>query len=518
MEETVQQWRSPVLPGDPNLDPFYLERALKRESDILDRFDQPFASSPPLSYHRVNVPPLSYHRVNVPPLSLTTTQPPERLSHAPSGVQHRGFESTHSRYPSSGTPVSYSQISYCSLQSDATTLTPDLTPSSSFSSTYSIRNCLEDVWKVTEPLTLHGGSGSPPNNAASHQLYLPMTPPDELSDPWTSSTTIQMATPRLRSGNTSSETLTMDPKPNSSPPPLPPPPPPPPPSPAYLYSKPLPNLPSSSPSATTPTSPTLPKKSFSSPSRSQIDPTSISSPILLNPVTLEPHASHLDCAFFIPANGCPSAADITPPPTAPSRASIVISNHEQSVWESDSDSGSVVPRSQSRRTPIETLRKVRSRVQLRRTAKSEDKIAAMEPSCDGSTQEKMPALPPLDPRVLNVLPPLVKQPPLHLIPPPSSSPSSHPHSLSRKSGDRDGNEMTTAAIHAQTRHRPKINNNGLPDDPSSRDANCDSYTSGPHTIDQATDLTLSRPGLFKRVWSSLQTLNCQKPSYRKTIR
>ena len=39
MEETAQRsrWRSPVLPGDPNLDPFYLERALKRESDVLDR-------------------------------------------------------------------------------------------------------------------------------------------------------------------------------------------------------------------------------------------------------------------------------------------------------------------------------------------------------------------------------------------------------------------------------------------------------------------------------------------------
>lgn len=535
IEHISQQRRSPVLPGDPNLDPFYLERALERESHVRDQFDQPFTSSP-VRYD---------HRGNVPPLSLTRSQPPETPSHALSGVQQRGFESSRSRYPPSGAgaaPASCSQSSCSSLQSDATTLTPDLTPSSSFSSTYSGQNYLEDVWKATEPLTLHDRSYSPPHrsptaasNAASHQLYLPLTPSDDQPDPWTSSTTVQMSTPRLRSANTSSETLTMDPKPDSSPPP--PLPPPPPPSPAYLHSKPLPCLPSSSPSMATLAPLTPPKKVFSSGSRSQIDPTSISSPILLNPVTLEPHSSHLDCAFFIPANGYPSVVakaaatdpEATPPPTAQSRASTLTSNvnGEQSVWESDSDSGSGAPRSQTRRTPIETLRKVRSRVQLRRAAKSEDKLAT-EPSNDGSTQEKMPALPPLDPRVSNGLPPPAKQTALRLTPS-SSLLSPPPSSSSRKGGDRSGDEVNTftaAAVHAKTRRRRRVDGPlDDPSSPSSKDENCDGYSHSHshHTSDQAADLTLGRPGMFKRVWGSLQTLNCQsnrmtrKPSYRKTL-
>lgn len=138
--------------------------------------------------------------------------------------------------------------------------------------------------------------------------------------------------------------------------------------------------------------------------RPPIDTSMISPPSMINPVSLEPHSSPFDQAFFIPANDCPSPV---PSPVARSlqimreqsvdcpggQSSTTTSDTpcERSVWEADSDNESAFGAKHVSRTPIDTLRKVRSKVQLR-VARTGARVHAPSPD-----EQAPPKLPPTAP-------------------------------------------------------------------------------------------------------------------------
>lgn len=306
-------------------------------------------------------------------------------------------------------PVHCKKGSFSSGHSETT---PDLTPSSSFSSNFSAPVYPESVVKAAdrhvsfEPQRVISESGS-------HLYLTPCTPPPIHSQS-ALSTTRPPPTPTRnkktseRPSNDSCETITTM---HSEEPPV-----------RYnRRGKPLPTLPNIRNSH--------PKKSNAQNGnqRTQIQPSMISPPSLINPVTMEPHTSHFDQAFFIPANDCPSPVpspgpvssspftrELTAdPPTRDKQRPVTAEPYcEQSVWESDSDSESVGPKSLSKK-PIDTLRKVRSRVHLR-VARSAPRLNGApslpshpSPHPDGAPLEKFPSMP--DP---------VQQPPRSAPPPP----------------------------------------------------------------------------------------------------
>lgn len=543
------------LVEDPNLDPFYLERALEApkqwdasldddsEVDLDDLENEYFMS---YMTEETQLPP-SYRDYSV------RCQGPQNIN--PDCPKTPDWQRTHH----------HNQSSCSSVQTDATGVTPDLTPSSSFSSTYSDSD-YPAAKKTTHQQFSHSNRAFRDRSRTTARFYLPAATPDNQSRACT-----RPNTPIERSAvaalaeyhNTSSETLIMVPKePAAS-------------AASSLRHKPLPSLPPILKNA----GPVPPaKKAQSSGSKSQINPSLISPPSLVNPVTKEPHMSPFNHSLFIPAHDCPSPV---PHPTAISpliarqstsastkgrpSTSASVAYGEQSVWESDSESGSISGKSQSRRGPIDTLRKVRSRVQLRRIAKSDAKLHAhINNNTNGTTittttnsvggtvtttrtatthatsHGALWATSPLNagqsnpanrPHNLTLLsnhtaasvtsitddllppPPPLKQT-LRLVAPSTTSlsrPQSSRHSSEKLSGDIDSS--TAAAIQAQFRRRQRSNatDEYLPfpkPEAMRHHYYCNSHTL-PSSETFSSNTVIEQPTVFRKIWGSLRSLDCR---------
>ncbi|RDW86271.1 uncharacterized protein DSM5745_02913 [Aspergillus mulundensis] len=396
--------------------------------------------------------------------------------------------------------LSLQEIGGQSWRDSQTEATPDLTPSSSFSSNHSSPIYPDPVFKATEQLYRSFKQAQAPTlNRAYPYSSTPLndsqaTIPTEPSSP----------------PNASSETITMPRNYDAS----------------SLRGKPLPSL------------PPVPRPSTAHPSKKQppsrliIEPSMISPPSLINPVTLEPHRSHFDQALFIPANECPSpvpspgppspSVDRQPPvPSIRERPSTSTSemHPEQSVWESDSDAEDSDPRSLSRK-PMDTLKKVRSRVQLR-VAKSTPKLQIN--TANNAALEKFPTMPDPPPPERwsssmktalqtrsgkDILRPTAHQT-LRLVAPSTTSlvhPGSRRNSAKSQTYGID-RSTAAAAIQAKSRRRQRSTSpeTSLSAEREKMCTFCREERSD-RTIHHS--LTLSRPPLYKRVWESLRVLGC----------
>ncbi|BCS22815.1 uncharacterized protein APUU_31040S [Aspergillus puulaauensis] len=313
--------------------------------------------------------------------------------------------------------------------------------------------------------------------------------------------------------NASSETVIMPPRSHEA---------------SSLRGKPLPSLPAAPRPSTAHPSKKQP------PSRLAIEPSMISPPSLINPVTLEPHRTHFDQALFIPANECPSpvpspgppSPSVDRPPTVPStreRPSTSTSEMypEQSVWESDSDNEDGDPRSLSRK-PMDTLKKVRSRVQLR-VAKSNPKLQNNPAQVNNAALEKSSTIPDHLPHERcpssmktavqtrsgrDILRPTAHQT-LRLVAPSTTSlvnPRSRRNSAKSQTYGID-RSTAAAAIQAKSRRRQRSTSpeTSMPAEREKMCTFCREERSD-KTIHQS--LTLSRPPLYKRLWESLRVLGC----------
>lgn len=534
--DNFKSTRSLPTPGDPNLDPFYLERALEdtrtwdsygqddRDVGFGQRENGYFMSSNVKSDGQVSPVHSRKESVLFPSAGYTAVTPKFELEHDLSYLQ----------YPPPNlhqAPLHYSQNSCSSIQTDATGITPDLTPSSSFSSAYSVPHCPEAVLKATEQLYLNSNRVRSNRCCCAGRFYLPaVTPPatpHNQSRPTTRPTTpTETTAPYVGSVNASSGTLIMrvEDHPASSATSL------------RVKSRPsLPDLKGNSGG---------PKKGHNTlSSRPQIDPSIISPPSLINPVTLEPHASHLDHAFFIPADDyptpVPSPVATLPPITRQMTAqsskerpstSNSEAHCEQSVWESDSDTESIGRKSLSRRGPIETLRKVRSRVQLRVTKSgtklngaTHDKPAAEEPPLlpNNNTLSRLSQEAKETKDTVCVNPttqpiPLAAYQTLRLVAP---STTSLPRLQSRRASHEDSSNIdtsTAAAIQAQTRRQQKSSKHEeFPSFDMEEKNNGDCYES--HS-DLRSSLSSDRRGMLRRIWAALRTLNCITGASHETSR
>ncbi|EAW09324.1 uncharacterized protein ACLA_035270 [Aspergillus clavatus NRRL 1] len=289
------------------------------------------------------------------------------------------------------------------------------------------------------------------------------------------------------------------------------------------------------------------KRGTSSGRRPSIEPSMISPPCLINPVTLEPHTTHFDQAMFIPANECPSPVPSRGPPSPTAISNVLIPptlstknrpstspsavRGEQSVWESDSDSESLGPKSMSKK-PMDTLKKVRSRVQLR-VAKSAPKLqnsTSSQPSAP--SLERFPTVPephlkgPFGEPVKAMIPtssghevfrPSAQQT-LRLVAPsttslvrprtPGSRQNSGQHCQQRgEPRNHDFDRSAAAALQAKSRRKQR------PDSPATllsteREKVCTFCREERSDLAIHHSLTLGRPPLYKRVWESLRLLGC----------
>ncbi|KAL4805564.1 hypothetical protein BDV18DRAFT_141277 [Aspergillus unguis] len=387
----------------------------------------------------------------------------------------------------------------CHSQSETT---PDLTPSSSFSSHYSAPIYPDPVLRATEQLSIISEqtklySSTPLNQS---QATIPTEP---------SSPTPATKAPRMVP-STSSETVTMS-RSHEAPP--------------SLRGKPLPSLPA------VPRPSTAHPAKKQPPSRLVIEPSMISPPSLINPVTLEPHRSHFDQALFIPANDCPSPVP-SPGPPSPSveRPPKVSSTRErpstcssemypeQSVWESDSDAEDD-PRSLSRK-PMDTLKKVRSRVQLR-VAKSNPKLQNNTTQSNAAL-EKFPTMPdpPSHERCSSPMKSLPSRTGRHILQPaahqtlrlvaPSTTSLVHPRSRRNSAKSQTyGIDRSTAAaaIQAKSRRRQRSTSPEVSLS-AEREKMCTFCREERSDKSLQHSLTLTRPPLYKRVWESLRVLGC----------
>ncbi|KAL2831121.1 hypothetical protein BDW59DRAFT_177263 [Aspergillus cavernicola] len=404
------------------------------------------------------------------------------------------------------------QIGAQSWGDNQTETTPDLTPSSSFSSHYSTPMYPDTVVKATEQLSLLSGQANdrlvdrtypycstPLNQSLTALPTLPSTPTQDIKS--------QGVLPKA-----SFETLTMPCRSHDI---------------SSLRGKPLPSLPAC------PRPNTAHPMKKQPPSRLVIETSMISPPSLINPVTLEPHRSHFDQALFIPANECPSpvpspglpSPSIERQPTVPStreRPSTSTSeiHPEQSIWESDSDTEDSDPKSLSRK-PMDTLKKVRSRVQLR-VAKSTPRLQNYTTQSNNAALEKFPTMPdptpqercssPLKSALKNrtgrdILRPSAQQT-LRLVAPSTTSlvPRSRRNSVKSQTYGID-QSTAAAAIQAKSRRRQR---------PTSPEISLSAEREKMCTFcrEERSDraihhgLTLSRPPLYKRLWESLRVLGC----------
>ena len=517
----------PQVLEESNSDPFYLEQSL--------------AATPTWDSYTPNIRDERYSEDNSQYYTLSLTNGTDAAHSNKGSLQYTGpdrstlaqLELENSlrfhRYTSSiedSKPLHCSQNSFSSVQTDSTT--PDLTPSSSFSSGYSTPACPEAVLKATEKLYHHAqqahvvpcpvfnqGASTPP------QYSLPPPPPVAPL-----STTSTRPTTPAEPSNDSTTTLTMKYETSSM-------------SSSSRRRKPHPTLPSLSRGTSAHSS----RRKQSSPgTRPPLDPSMISPPSLINPVTMEPHATHFDQALFIPANdtssGMPSPAASSPPisrqwtATSMERPSMTTMDAycEQSVWESDSDTESIGHKSLSRK-PIDTLRKVRSRAKLR-GAKSQPRLH--NNSMDQELPEKFPCMP--DDAVGEPVPPSFRGASLDR--PSTSRPSTgrpstsrdglrtHPlqtlrlvapsttslmKSRSRNDSSAQGSDIdrsTAAAVQAKSRRRERSDTPEFNSDKEQLTSLCYEQHSPGTFQEPAQD---SRP-FFRRMIDSLRSLNCHKPS------
>ncbi|KAF3390632.1 hypothetical protein F1880_009112 [Penicillium rolfsii] len=364
----------PKVLEESNNDPFYLEQSISATASTWDSYSPAFRderfSDDNSQFYKLSLT----HRRNASHTRKSSHQyaGPDRSTIAQLELEnnlrfHRYTSSTEEE----ARTLHSSHQSFSSLHTD--TSTPDLTPSSSFSSANSSAACPDAVIKATEKLYHHAQRAqSEPRRA----FYLPAsTPPTQLPPPppvpaipKTQTTTVNM---KYETSSMSSSSRRRKPPPA------------------------LPNL------SRRPSSHSSRRKQSSPGTRPPLDPSMISPPSLINPVTMEPHATHFEQALFIPANDCPS------PIPSPSASSPPISRQwtatsmerpststmdaycEHSVWESDSENESIDHKSLSRK-PIDTLRKVRSRAKLR-AAKSQPRLH--QAMLDDEAPEKFPCMP-----------------------------------------------------------------------------------------------------------------------------
>jgi hypothetical protein len=515
LSSTISSSTTILVHEDSSLDPFYLERALNSNTRM--SFDQLTPDDDDIAFERLeNEYFMSYMTEESPPVEVKAIERAEKVNRSPVSRRRRHPVL---RYPQDR--IHCSQGSCSSIMTDATGSTPDLTPSSSFSSSYSVANCPEAVWRATEQLALHSLNQRRGGSQSAAKFYLPVNTPPVTpcqsrsgTRPVTPADNITACVDPSRSPLKKAKMNVKDTPPSAA---------------SSLRSKPLPHAPALSSTAS------APRKSLSPGPRTPIDPSLISSPILIDPVTMEPHASHFDHAMFIPAAESPSSV---PNPTGPSppifRQMTATSSKgrpststsiagEQSVWESDSESDSITDKSTFRRGPIDTLRKVRSRVQLRRAARSDVKLAADVP--DVPTEPIPSAVPAqignqvyLQPQVavsVTSIPEVLKFPPfpvkqtLRLVAP---STTCLPRPQSQKSSDKGPgriHNVTAPGILAKSGREPKPHGQGgysafLQDDLLEKHCEDESIHFNPDSV-----LTLGRPGMFKRVWGSLRALNCR---------
>lgn len=552
---------------ESNADPFYLEQTLtdtrtwndyhqpgQRDVQCCEASNHQYFTLSSVN-SRKNFPyPTPAQRQPVRPRTST-----DRSSRSAIDIEH---QKTASGKIGERKPVHCSQSSFGSGHSEPT---PDLTPSSSFSSNYSSL-----MHPESRPTDQHHVSFEPQritSDTGSHLYLTPCTPPP-LQTQSALSSAVRPMTPNRSSRATmprpstdSFETITTMTSEDTFQPPV-------------RYSrrgKPLPSLPNIRDGQG--------KKGHhaNGNQRSQIETSMISPPSLINPVTMEPHASHFDQAFFIPANDCPSPVPspgqaMSSPLTRELTTDSPTHEHfrpmtsrseaypEQSVWESDSDSESIGHKSLSKK-PIDTLRKVRSRVHLR-VARSAPRLNGAPPvppiPVDGPPLEKFPSMPDQSapPRPAPP-PPTAPAVPKKTIPRSRSKRDLQPrssveHSLARPESRRGhGQDNTThslppppppkkpttstateydmdrstaaAAIQAQYRRRQRTESPApvpppLPAAPASAPASASSFPDREklrtlcreerteNTIHNS--LALGRRPLYRRFWESLRILSC----------
>ncbi|KAL4897548.1 hypothetical protein BDV59DRAFT_46097 [Aspergillus ambiguus] len=521
VKQRASSYYPPTEPGivdDSNPDPFYLEQSLSNGASWApcqrDMGDARYSneSHPYFMLSTVNsgkdftfpAVPRGESRANNNRSTLSVVELEYQL----------GLQQASSAQPLSGPqPCHSSQGSFSSVQSEAT---PDLTPSSSFSSNYSS--------PIHPDATKRG----------NHAYATPYPHPYTIL-PGRPSTASREAKAPVAPSNTSSDTLIM---PHADIP-----------DGGSLRGKALPTMPPVPRIGNPP-----PGKRGPNPAgRAPIEPSMISPPCRINPVTMEPHTTHFDQALFIPANDCPSPVPSpTPSPASPAmerqptatsgrdRPSTSASEMycEQSVWESDSDNEDGDPK--SLRKPIDTLKKVRSRVHLR-VAKSAPKLQnsqgqAQTPQSKENSQEleRFPSIPDLPP--WDDLPPPPPMPvmqarsskdlfrptaqqTLRLVAPSTTSlvrprtPRSRGNSCATTVPSRpqtpkcDIDRSTAAAIHAQTRRRQRSDSPDLPLTPQ-REKLCTLCREERSDRAIHQSLSLVRPPLYKRFWESLRVLGC----------
>lgn len=453
---------------DSKLDPFYLEQSLPGAVPLESERDV----GPRESRQYYTLPAVNTgKRFSVPSLLAGSMRP--------------RYSQTQSDDNRPAKPPTYSADSFSS-QSESI---PDLTPSSSFSSEYSP---YPESVKHTKTV----------RNRRSRR-----TPTSDRSKSPTSASPTPTQTPKLSgpAANQSTETVTMHARKQG-------------------YSnrgKPLPSLPNI-------TGTHERRKGSDSGGRPQIEPSMISPPSLINPITLEPHTSHFDQAFFIPAHECPSPV---PSPTTASppfskqthndRPSTSLEAYgEQSVWESDSDTESVGRKSLSKK-PIDTLRKVRSRAKLR-VAKSAPKLNPSRPD-DEQSVESLPSAhkqsheephphsstPVPAHNGKGVFHPSWEQT-LRLVAPSATSlvrPPSRRDNPSRDGhGEGDMDRSTAAAMQAKSRRRQRSD---TPETESSETEKPGSLCRDQYSDSPDDGSSLSRAPFLRRFWSSLQLLSCR---------
>lgn len=475
---------------DPNLDPFYLEQSLP---------DSPAWDSAAPDVSDASDPNQFF-------MLPTVTTGKSSSPYGRSARSHRNHQSTLSaleierslgfqQYPTHFLEEARfsSEESFTPAQSE----TPELSPSSSFSSYYSASIRPNAAIRATEQLRQHingsevGGQFDLRPSARRYKTSAPQPSPALVNKP------------NPQQANESTQTATMHDR-----------------SHAPQRWKPLPALPNLANTCGS----NLTKRGSSNGLRTQIEPSMISPPSLLDPVTLEPHPSHFDQAFFIPANDCPSPV---PSPTARSplgeRDINTVQNRpststfdpycERSVWESDSDDESIGRKSLSRK-PIDTIRKVRSRAKLR-VAKSTPKLNATKQ--EDEDQEQYPPLPTPFQELFHKGSMTSLRTPgkdtfhspdqetLRLVAPSATSLSHSPSQKRNARGEYDIDRSTAAAMQAKSRRRQHI----APDthcldrersDSISRDECSDAW------IDESKSL---RDPFFRRVWRSLRFLSCR---------
>ncbi|KAJ5639640.1 uncharacterized protein N7484_007502 [Penicillium longicatenatum] len=519
---------------ESNQDPFYLEKSLAATPN----FDQ---YTPTIRDDRFSGDNSDYYTLSLtngrdlPDHQQDTSQytGPDRSTLAQIQLEnslrfHRYTSSTEEHRP-----LHSSQESFSSVQSDATV--PDLTPSSSFSSTYSSPSCPDAVLKATEKLYHHAHQIQiEPRRAYNEQASTPpkysLPPPP----PVAALTPVTRPTTPAEPSNDSTSTITMKYETSSMS------------SSSRRRQKAHPTLPNLSNASSSMSS----RRKQSSPgTRPPLDPSMISPPSLINPVTMEPHATHFDQALFIPANDgaspIPSPVASSPPisrqwtATSMERPSISTMDAycEQSVWESDSENESISNKSLSRK-PIDTLRKVRSRAKLR-AAKSQPRLR--QAVLDDHTQERFPCMP--DDAVGELITdgfrgasldrpstgrPSISRPStsrdgtrghplqtLRLVAPSSVSlikPRSQHNSLHDSANESEMDWTAAAAMQAQYRRRQRSD---TPEFVKPEKEQLTSMCYEQHSPAPIQDPTEQKP-FFRRILDSLRSLNCARPMKSNT--